>query len=35
MKPEYKSNPYKYISFLFGHEGENSLFSFLVDEGLA
>jgi insulysin len=32
---EYKSDPYKYISFLFGHEGENSLLSLLIDEGLA
>ncbi|KAL4454183.1 hypothetical protein ABPG74_012140 [Tetrahymena malaccensis] len=33
--PHYKSNPAKYISHLIGHEGENSLLSFLKEEGLA
>lgn len=31
----YKNDPLNYISFLLGHEGENSLASLLVDEGLA
>ena len=32
---EYKSQPLRYHSHLFGHEGENSLLSFLIAEGLA
>lgn len=35
MEPKYKSNPLSYVSSLIGHEGENSLFSLLKDEGLA
>jgi secreted Zn-dependent insulinase-like peptidase len=31
----YKNDPLNYLSFLLGHEGENSLASLLVDEGLA
>jgi len=31
----YKNSPLKYYSHLFGHEGENSLLSFLKEEGLA
>jgi insulysin len=32
---EYKTQPLRYHSHLFGHEGENSLLSFLIAEGLA
>jgi insulysin len=32
---EYKTQPLKYHSHLFGHEGENSLLSYLISEGLA
>ena len=32
---EYKTQPLKYLSHLFGHEGENSLLSYLMKEGLA
>jgi len=32
---EYKSKPLDYLSHLFGHEGENSLLSYLISEGLA
>ena len=35
LNPFYKSNPAKYVSNLMGHEGKNSLLSFLIDEGLA
>lgn len=35
MEPLYKKGPLEYFSHLFGHEGENSLFSLLQDEGLA
>ena len=31
----YKNHPVKYISHLVGHEGPNSLLSYLIDEGLA
>lgn len=31
----YKSQPLRYHSHLFGHEGENSLLSYLIAEGLA
>ncbi len=31
----YQNNPINYISSLLGHEGKNSLFSLLKDEGLA
>lgn len=31
----YLSNPARYFSHLLGHEGKNSLLSFLIDEGLA
>jgi len=31
----YKNPPAKYITHLIGHEGENSLLSYLMDEGLA
>ena len=34
-QPEYKTQPLKYHSHLFGHEGENSLLSYLISEGLA
>lgn len=34
LQPFYLSNPGKYLSHLFGHEGENSLLSLLIDEGL-
>jgi len=32
---ELKSKPLNYFSHLFGHEGENSLLSYLISEGLA
>jgi insulysin len=32
---EYKSTPLAYHSNLFGHEGENSLLSYLIEQGLA
>jgi insulysin len=32
---EYKTQPLRYHSHLFGHEGENSLLSYLISEGLA
>ena len=32
---EYKSKPLSYLSHLFGHEGENSLLSYLKQEDLA
>lgn len=32
---EYKSKPLNYHSHLFGHEGENSLLSYLISEDLA
>lgn len=32
---EYKSKPLWYFSHLFGHEGENSLLSYLAQEGYA
>lgn len=35
MNPYYQNDPSKYISHLIGHEGENSLLSVLIDEGLA
>jgi len=35
FEPHYKNNPAKYISHLLGHEGTNSLLSYLMDEGLA
>ncbi len=35
LRPFFASNPASYISFLLGHEGENSLLSYLIDEGLA
>jgi insulysin len=35
MESEYKTQPLKYFSNLFGHEGENSLLSYLKQEGYA
>lgn len=35
LQPFYKNQPGNYISHLLGHEGKNSLLSFLIDEGLA
>ncbi len=35
MVPHFRSNPHKYITHLFGHEGENSLLALLIEEGLA
>ena len=32
---DYKRNPLSYFSHLFGHEGENSILSWLKNEGLA
>jgi len=32
---EHKSKPLDYFSHLIGHEGENSLLSYLISEGLA
>ena len=34
-QPEYRSQPLKYLQHLFGHEGKNSLLSYLKQEGLA
>ena len=34
LHPHYRSNPAKYLSHLFGHEGPNSLLSLLIKEGL-
>lgn len=34
LKPYYKENPSSYITNLLGHEGENSLLSLLIGEGL-
>ena len=31
----YKTDPVKYLSFLFGHEGKNSIISLLRHLGLA
>lgn len=33
--PHYRSNPTSYLNHILGHEGENSLLSFLRAEGLA
>ena len=35
VQKDFKSQPLGYYSFLFGHEGENSLLSYLKREGLA
>jgi len=35
MEKEYRTKPLQYFSHLFGHEGENSLLSYLKEEGLA
>lgn len=35
VRPYYKDQPTHYITTLIGHEGKNSLLSFLKDEGLA
>jgi insulysin len=35
MEKEYRSKPLEYFSHLFGHEGENSLLSYLKQEDLA
>jgi len=35
MDHHYKNNPASYISHLIGHEGPNSLLSYLIDEGYA
>jgi len=35
MFPYYRESPANYLSHLFGHEGENSLLSVLLEEGLA
>jgi insulysin len=32
---EYKSKPCNYLMHLFGHEGENSILSYLKKDGLA
>ena len=32
---EHTSQPLNYMSHLFGHEGENSLLSYLISKGLA
>ena len=34
-REHYKSSPLDYFSWLIGHEGENSLLSLLIEEGLA
>jgi len=35
MRPHFLNRPDNYISHLLGHEGENSLLSKLIKEGLA
>jgi insulysin len=35
MEKEYKTRPLDYFSHLFGHEGENSLLSYLKKQDLA
>lgn len=35
MEKEYREGPLKYFSHLFGHEGENSLLSYLKQEDYA
>jgi insulysin len=35
LEKEFKSQPLNYFSHLFGHEGENSILSYLKSEGLA
>jgi len=35
MEKDFKTRPLDYFSHLFGHEGENSLLSYLISEGLA
>ena len=35
LEKEYRTKPLQYFSHLFGHEGENSLLSYLKHEGLA
>ena len=35
LTPHFRNNPGTYISHLIGHEGPNSLLSYLIDEGLA
>jgi len=32
---DHTTRPFTYLSHLFGHEGENSLLSYLISEGLA
>merc|ERR1711871_867127 len=35
MEDEIETQPLRYFSTLYGHEGENSLLSYLASEGLA
>ena len=35
LEKDFKTQPLRYLSHLFGHEGENSLLSYLISEGLA
>ena len=35
MIKHYKNSPTHYLAHLFGHEGENSILSLLIKEGLA
>jgi insulysin len=35
MHQHYRNSPARYFTHLIGHEGENSLLSLLIDEGLA
>ena len=35
LKPYYEKGPGSYLSHIFGHEGQNSLLSFLIEEDLA
>lgn len=35
MELDHDAKPLSYMSHLFGHEGENSLLSYLISEGLA
>jgi insulysin len=35
VERDFKTQPLRYMSHLFGHEGENSLLSYLISEGWA
>jgi len=35
VEKDFNTQPLRYLSHLFGHEGENSILSYLISEGLA